>query len=164
MATGDVPQQVSHRRVETMALGVRIPGQRARELAYQLRKVGEEPRELAASRAQIRAKDIGLAGARELLERGDERPIRRADRRIAGTVEDENAVSRHVLRQLSNEPALSRARLAGDQTDSPAFGRVIRQERSQGGELPCAPDKGKRGGKAEWARKPQQLGRGHNQI
>jgi hypothetical protein len=44
VASGDARQQVGHRCVETMTLGVGIPGDRMRELADPLRKVGEKSR------------------------------------------------------------------------------------------------------------------------
>ena len=147
-----------------MAFGVRIARGRRRQLTHALRKVGKKPRELAASRSQIGAKDIGVAVAHELLECGDERPVRRADDGVARAVEDENAVSGRVLRQLVHEPALSRAGFAGEQRDPPAVALGARKERPQRGEFASAPDEGKRRRQAEWTRKPQRVGRGHSQI
>ena len=156
LATRDVRQQVGYRRVETMAFGVRIPGDRVRKLADPLRKVGKKPRELTAPCSEIGAKDIGLGDARELLECGHERSVRRADDGVAGAVENENAVSGRVVRQLSNEPALSGAGLAGEQSDPPAVAPGVRQERSERGELPRAPDERKRRRQAERTRKSQR--------
>ena len=99
----------------------------------------------------------GSVDALELLERGDERPVRGADECVAGAVEDENAVSRRLLGQLPDEPALPRAGLAGEQDDPPAFARGARQERPQRGELPRAPDERERRRQAEWTGKSQHV-------
>ena len=45
-------EQVGHRRVQTMALGVRIGVHRRRQVADARRQIGEQPGELAARRAQ----------------------------------------------------------------------------------------------------------------
>ena len=55
------------------------------------RQVGEQPRELAPRRAQRDAQLGWVDDARGVLERLDERPVRRTHDRVAGAVEDEHA-------------------------------------------------------------------------
>src|SRR3954447_17597088 len=147
-----------------MALGVRVSSRRVRELADQLRKVGQKPRELTSARAQIGAKDFRLADTHEAVECCEEGPVRRANHRVAGAVEDQGAVTGRVLRELADQPALSGAGLAGDERDPAAFAPGVRQERSKRGEFPRAADEGKRQRKAEWTRESQRVARGHSQI
>ena len=164
MAPAGIRKQVDDRRVEVVALGVRIPRCRGRQLTHPLRKVGEKPRKLAAPRCQIGAQHIGVALAHELLQCGDERFVRRADDGVARAVEDEGTVGGHVLRQLVQEPALSRAGFAGEERDPPAVALGSWKERPQRGEFASAPDEGKRRRQAEWTRKSRRVRRGHSQI
>jgi hypothetical protein len=164
LAAGDTRKQIRNGSVETMAFAVRIPRDRLRELTYSLRKVREKPRDLAATRSKIGAENVGLAHVSELLQRGDEGSVRRADHGIAGAVENKHAVGRRVLCQFSNEPALSRAGFTDDQGEPAAFTLGSSQEGSERGEFARAADEGKRRCHAEWSREGQRVARGHSQI
>ncbi len=88
LATGDACQQFRYRRMNAMAFRVRIPRDWLRELTNSLRQIGKKPRELTAPGSQIDSKDIGPAGAYELLQCGDERSVRSADDCVAGAIEN----------------------------------------------------------------------------
>ena len=67
--------------------------------------------------AERRAQLVGIGGSRQVVERLDERPVRRAHDGVARAVEDERAVARRLGGELADEPALARARLAAEQDD-----------------------------------------------
>ena len=92
-SAGDAGEQVGHGRVQPVALGVRIGLDRGRQLADPGRQVGEQARELAAAGAERRPQLGRLGDPREVVERLDERPVRRAHDGVAGAVEDEGAVA-----------------------------------------------------------------------
>ena len=118
-----------------MALGVRVGVDRCRQVADAGRQVGEQPRELAARRAQRDAQLGGVDDAGGVLERLDERPVRRAHDRVAGAVEDERAGPGRLGRELAHQAALARAGLAAEQDDAAALALGHRHERPQRLEL-----------------------------
>ena len=62
-------------------------------------EVGQQPRQLAAARAQRLAQLVGVGRPRQLVQRLHERPVGRADDRVAGAVEHERAVVRGLRRR-----------------------------------------------------------------
>ncbi len=109
--TADAGQQVGDRGVKAMPLGVRICGDRRRQLADAKPEVGEEPHELPAGRAEPVAQLRGIRAAGQVVEALGERAVGRGHDGVAGAVEDERALLRRHVRELAHEPALAGARL-----------------------------------------------------
>ena len=143
-------EQTGHGGVEPVALGVRIGVRRGREPAGPRGEVGQEPRELPAGRAQ-RGGQLRTEGADELVERLDERPVRRVQHGIAGAVEHERPVRRRAGGELAYEPALAGAGLAAEQDDAAGLALRSRQQRAQPLQLGGAADERERRGHAECA-------------
>ena len=142
-------EQLGHRRVQAVALGVGVGLDRCRQVADAGRQVGEQPRELAARRAQRDAQLGGVDDARGVLERLDERPVRRGHDCVAGAVEDQHARRGRLARELAHQAALARAGLAAEQDDTAALALGHRHERPQRLELRRASDEGERRGEAQ---------------
>ena len=135
----DPGQQIGHRRVQAVPLGVRVRLDRRGRLARPGREVRQQAHELAVGRPERRPQRLRPADARQVVERLDERPVGRADHRVAGAVEDEHAAGGHLGGELAHEAALARARLAADQ-HGPAPGALVpRQLRPQRRELARPP-------------------------
>ena len=91
----DAGEQVGHRRVQPVALGVRIGLHRRRQIADPGRQIGEQPRQLAAGGAE-RGAQLGRARATRARwsSASTNGAVRRAHDGVAGAVEDERAVRR----------------------------------------------------------------------
>ena len=142
-------EQLGHGGVQAVALGVRIGVDRCGQVADAGRQVGEQARELAPRRAQRDAQLGWVDDARGVLERLDERPVRRTHDRVAGAVEDEGAGPGRLGRELAHQAALARAGLAAEQDDPAALALGHRHERPQRLELRRAPDERERRGEAQ---------------
>ena len=109
-----------------------------------LRQVGEQPRQLAARGAQRGPQLGGLDLTRQVIERLDERPVRRVHDRVAAAVEHERAGAGRLACELAHQAALARAGLAAQQDDPPALALRHRHERAQRLQLGRAADERKR--------------------
>jgi hypothetical protein len=147
-------EQVGHRRVEAVALGVgvRLDGLRAH------RQLRQQPRQLSAGRAErgLQLLRVDLAG--EVVERLHERPVRRVHDRVARAVEHERAAGRRLAGELAHEPALARARLAADDHHPAALPLRPGHQAAERGQLARAPDERER------RRVGQGSGELHSQI
>ncbi len=142
-------EQLGDRRVEAVALGVRVGLGRRRQLADPRRQVAHEPDELAAATAERRSELLRVDGPDELVEGVDERSVRRANHRVAGAGEHEHSLGRRLGGQLPHEPALARSGLAAEQHDTPALALAPRDQRPQLLELDHAADERERRGWTE---------------
>ena len=149
----DAGEQVGHRRVQAVALRVRIGLDRRRQLAHAERQVGQQPRQLAARGAERRAQLDRIDDARQVVERLDERPVGRPHDRVAGAVEDERAAAGRLARELAHQAALARAGLAAQQDDPPALALRHGHERPERLQLGRAADEWKRRRETERAGK-----------
>jgi hypothetical protein len=147
----DAGQQVGHRGVQPVALGVGIGLDRRRQIRHAERQVRQQPRQLTAGDAERRPQLDRIDDARQVVERLDERPVRRAHDGVAGAVEDERAGGRRVVGELPHEAALARAGLAGQQNDPAALAVGHRHQRAQRLQLRRAADEGERRREAERA-------------
>ena len=86
----------------------------------------------------------------------------RSDDRVAVAVQDDRALVGELSGELPDEPALARARLAGDERRPPSFTDGARQEGPQLGELALAARKPVRGQQPERARERRRLA--HDQF
>ena len=127
----DRGQQLGDGRVQAMPLGVGVGADLRREGADDTEQLGEQTRQLAASRPEIVAELHRIRVAHEVVERLDERPVRRGHDRVAGAVEDERAFGGEPLGQLPHQPALARPRLAGHERHPAPLAACARQERAQ---------------------------------
>ena len=151
LPTGDSGEELGDGGVQPVTFGVRVGPDRRRELAESRRQVGEEARELAAARAERPAQLVGIGGSREVVERFDERPVRRAHDGVARAVEDERAVAGGLGGELPHEPALARPRLAAEQDDPAPFPFGPRHQGAERLELARAPDERERRGESKRA-------------
>ena len=114
-------EQVGHRAVEPVALGVRVGLDRDGQFADALRQIGEQPRQLAPVLAQLRAQD-GRVGRRV---RAGPAPPRTGGRawhdRVARAVEHELRPRRRRLGELADQAALARSRLAAHEREAQPF-------------------------------------------
>ena len=107
---GDALEEIGHGRVQTVTLGIRIGLDRRREIADPEGQIREEACELATSSAE-RLPQLGrIDGSRQMVERLDERPVRRAHDGVTRAVENQGAVPCHLAGELPDEAALTRAR------------------------------------------------------
>ncbi len=118
------------------------------------RSTVEAPR---ASRAAA-----GAAGPDELVERGRERGVRRADDGVAVAVEHGRTLAGELARELPDEPALPGAGLARDERRATSLADRPRQQRAQLGELAGSAGECVRGREPKRARERSRLG--HDQI
>ena len=141
---GDADEEIGHGCVEAVTFGVRIGFNGRRQLTEADGQVGQEASELAAPRAERRSELGGIGGSRQVVERLDERAVRRAHDGVAGAVEDERPVGRGLAGELADEAALTRARLAAEQDDSTTLALGAGHERAERFQLGGAPDERKR--------------------
>ena len=89
----DADEEVGHRAVEPMAprVGVGVRDDRGRQLQAR-REVGEQAGQLAGAGTQMLPQDVRLDRPHEVLERGRERAVRKADDPVAVAVEDGGAL------------------------------------------------------------------------
>jgi hypothetical protein len=133
-------EQVGHRGVQPVALGVRIGVDRRRQMPDAGGEVRDQPRQLAARRAQRGAELVGIDDARRMVERLDERPVGRAHDGVARAVEHERAGAGRLGRELAQQAALARPGLAAEQHHAAALALGHGHERPQRLELRRAPD------------------------
>src|SRR5580700_12117272 len=88
-ATGGC-EEVSHRRVQAMALGVGVGGYGRREPTDASGQVGKQPGQLATRAAEIRTEHIRVGAASELIERLGEGTGGGLHYGVAGAVEHEH--------------------------------------------------------------------------
>ena len=150
----DGGEEIRHRRVKPVALGIRIRPDRSRELADPGRQVGEEACELPTRGSDRRPKLRCIRLARELVERLDERPVRGAHEGVARAVQDEDSVLRGLAGELAHEATLARTCRAADQRDSASLALGPRNQPAEQLELGRTPDE--REGRAE-TKRPRKL-------
>jgi FAD/FMN-containing dehydrogenase len=150
-STTDPREQLRHRRVQPVALRIRIGLHRRRQRAHAGRQVGQQARQLAAGGAQRASQLLRFQHPHEVLERLDERAVGRVHDRVARAVEHERAAPGGLRGELAHEAALARAGLAADERHAPALVVGGGQERPQRLELGGAADEGEAGREAEWA-------------
>ena len=136
----DTREELGHGRVQAVALGVGVCLDRWRELAGPRSEVREQPRELTAAGAERGAQLVRLDGAREAVERLDERAVGSVHHLVAGAVQDERAGARRLGRELADEPALARSGLAADEHDAASRPGRRRRERAEQLQLAGASD------------------------
>ena len=151
-APRDAGEQLGHRGVQPVALGVGVGLGRRREPAGARAEVGQQAGQLAARDAQRRPQLLRRERADELLERLGEGPVRRAQDGVAGAVEDTHAVGCGAGGELAHEPALARARLAPEHDDAAPLTVGARQQRAQAVQLGRAADERERRCDAKCAR------------
>jgi hypothetical protein len=138
----DVREQVGNRRMEAMALRIGIGLDRRRQLADQGGQIRQQPGQLAAAGAKRGAQLRDLDDPQQVVERFDERPVRRPHHRVAGAVEDERAVGRGPAGELAYQTALPGARLAREQRYPATLAFDSRHQGPQLLQLCGAPDEG----------------------
>ena len=143
-ASAGTRQEIRHRGVEPVALGVGVRADRVRQAADARREIGQQAAELAAHPTEVGAQHLGVGGPRELIERLGERPVGCLHHGVAGAVEDEHVLGRHLARELPHEAALAGTRLAPYERQAPALGGLAREQRAQRRELGGAPDERER--------------------
>ena len=134
----DADEQVGDRRVQPVALGVRIGRRRRGRVADTGREPREEARQLAATLGEVRAQRVRIGVAHEVLECRRERPVGRADGGVAVAVEHRCALGGDLAGELAHEPALAGAGLAGEKRRAAPFPGGTGQERPERRELPRA--------------------------
>ena len=144
-ATG-AREEVGHRRVQAMALGVGVGGHRRRQPTDASGQVGKQPGQLATRAAEIRTEHVGVGVASELIERLGEGTVGGVHNSVAGAVEHEHPFGGDLVRQLAHEAALARSGLAAHQCEPTALPGLARKERSQRRELRRASDERRRRG------------------
>ncbi len=155
-------QQLGHRGVQPVTLGVRIGLRRSGQARDPVGQVRQQPGELVAGAAEVGPEGVRVARADEPVERVDERPVRRVDGRVAGPVQDEDALGGRLAGELSHQAALARSRLAAEQRRPATVALEPRQQRTQGAEL--ARPSGEREGRGEAERSWEGLGGEHWSI
>jgi hypothetical protein len=145
----DPRKEIRHRRMQPVAFRVRVGLERRRQIAYPEGQIGQQPHELAARVAQRRPQLERVDGAREVVERVDERPVRRAHDRVAGPVEHEHAVASRLACEFTHQAALARAGFAAQQDDPASLALRHRHERPERLQLGRTTDEGKRRREAE---------------
>ena len=138
-ATG-AREEVGHRRVQTMALGVGVGGHRRGQPTDASVQVGKQAGELAARAAEVRTEHIGVGAANELVERLGEGTVGRVHHGVAGAVEHEHAFAGDPVRQLPHKAALTRAGLAAQQCEPTTLSGLARNKDPQRRELRRAAD------------------------
>ena len=157
----DRDEQLRHGRVESQPLGVRV--RRAPARGAGRGEVGDEPREVCSRGAEpVEERPAHAAAAGELHEGRGERRVRGSDDRVAVAVQDDRALLGELSGELADEPALARARLAGDERRPPSFPDGARQEGPQLRELALAAREPVRGQQPERARERSRLA--HDQF
>jgi hypothetical protein len=146
-------KDVAHRRVQAMALGIRIRAERRRKVGDARGQVGEQPRQLAAGTPEIVAQHVGVGGPDEMVERLDKRTVGRLDHGVAGAVEHQHPLRGHRSGKLSHQATLSRPRLAADQRQPTPLSGGVRNERMEGSELCPSADERRGPGQAQRAGK-----------
>ena len=143
-----VREQGGDRRVQPVALGVRVGDDRRRQSANARGEVRQQPGQLACAGAKLGHGVLGALGdAHETVERLDERPVGRRDDRVAGAVEHQRPPLGQIGGELAHEPALAGARLTRQQHDAPLLARGARHQRAQQVELRrAAHERERRGG------------------
>ena len=160
LTTPDAREEIGDGCVETVALRVLVGDDRVREVIDPGRKIREEPRKLPAGISEIRVECRRVDMANEIVERFDERPVRRPEDRITRAVEHQRAFSSGFVRELTDEPALAGTRLATDERDAAPLTVRRWHERSQRRKLTGPPDEREGRNQSECAGK---LRRGHSQ-
>jgi hypothetical protein len=161
----DACEQVGDGGVETVTLGVRIGRDGRRQVADARGQVGQKTRQFPAAAAERRAQCRRVGGARQVVERLDERPVRRADDGVARAIENERAVARHLRGELPDEPALAGAGLTAKQDDAAALAFRPRHQRAQPLQLGGAADEREgRGGSKRAGKVGHVSGRDDSQI
>ena len=150
-------EQVADRHVETKALGVGIRRDWFGQPIDQSRQVGDQPDQLPAV-AEGGTQDIDIGVVQELAERLDEGSVGRAHRRVAGAVEDEDALPGGLGRKLARQAALTHSCLAHDKGDAATLPFGPRQQRAELLQLRAAPDERIGGARAWPARASRHLG------
>jgi hypothetical protein len=153
LAAGGACKEVGHGRVQAMALGVGIGGDRRRQPADARGQVCKQPRQLAAGAAEVRTEQLRIGGANELIERFGEGAVGRVHHGVAGAVEHVHSFAGNLLRQLAHEAALARSGLPAQQREPAALPLLARNERPQRRELRSAADERIGGGESEGAGK-----------
>ena len=157
----DRDQQLRHGRVESQPLRVRV--RRAPARGAGRGEVGDEPREVGPRGAEpVEDGRPHAAAAGELHEGRGERRVRGSDDRVAVAVQDDRALVGELSGELADEPALARARLAGDERRPPSFTDGARQEGPQLRELALAAREPVRGQQPERAWERRRLA--HDQF
>ena len=117
LTTTGAREEVGDSRVETVPLRVLVGDDRGREVVDASGKIREEPRKLPAGTSQIRAERRRVDVANEIVERFDERPVRRPENCVTRPVEHQRTFGSCFVRELANEAALAGAGLAADEGD-----------------------------------------------
>ena len=131
-------EQVGDRRVQPVPLGVRVGGGWRRELADAGLELGEEAGQLAAALAPRCAaqRRPGRRGGRDARAPPRTGLYGDADDAVAVAVEHRCALVGDLAGELAHEPALARARLAGDERRATPFPGGAGQEGPQRRKLP----------------------------
>ncbi len=146
-------EEVRHGRVQTVPLGVRVGSRRRSEVSHPRREARKQPGELSPARTEVPRERLRRQRRDEVLERGRERPVRRADDGVAVAVEDDRALLCRGAGELADETALAAPGLAGDERGTTALARGARQQRPQRRELVDA------SGEREGRREPERPGK-----
>ncbi len=158
----DGDQQLRHCRVESQPFGVRVRRAPAHGAAAGARSGTSRARSALEAPSPSRTAGPSAAAACELREGRGERRVRRPHDGVAVAVEDDRAFVGELSGELADEPALARARLAGDERRPPSFADGARQERPQLCELARAACERVRGQQPERARERRRLA--HDQF
>ena len=144
-------EHVGDRGVQPVALGVRVRRRGLRQVVELGPQLGQQPRQLAAGAADGGAQLGRVKRADELLERLDERAVRRAHVGVAAAVEHERALGGGLGGELAHEPALAGPRLAAEQDDAAAGVFGPRHQLAQRRQLRRASDERERRREAKGA-------------
>jgi hypothetical protein len=137
-------QQVGDCRVQAVALGVLIGGHRLGEVTDDGRQVGQEPGQLACARPEVASQLLGVPRSHKLVERLHHWTVGRAHGRVAGAVQHECTVRGSLVRELTDQAALTRSGLAADQRYAAALVLRAGQDGPQRRHLAWAADECKR--------------------
>jgi hypothetical protein len=144
LAAADRRQELRHREVQAVPLGVRVGLERLGQLPDAGREVRDDSRELAAPGSDGGPQLCGIGFTREVVECLDEWAIRGADHGVAGPVERQGSIGGGLSRELAHETALPRSRLAAEQHHPGSLALGVRHRGSQRLELGHAADERER--------------------
>ena len=156
-AATHVLEQVRHRGVEAVALGVGVGLDWLGQLADAGGQVGQQTRQLAAPGPESGAELSGIDHSHELIEGLDEGSVGSPNRRVAGPVENQHAFGGGLGGELARQPALAGAGLAREQRHAAPLAFGTRHQRPQLLQLGRAPDERGDRGLPERARKLRDL-------
>ncbi len=124
-------EEVGHRRVQAMTLGVGIGGDRRQQAVDAGGQIGHEPAQLATGAAEVRAEHVGVGTPHELIERLREGPVGGLHDGVACAVEHEHPFRGELVREFAHEAALARSGLAAHQRQPATLSHPARGERAQ---------------------------------